>query len=156
MKESYFNRSKFAAVMGYKSFLILDKLLWDASPLPVSSKVPSSKCFGNSKGSNLLTSVVIKYIKLIGGHAIRINSTGMMREVRGRKIWTKGSSKGVADIQAIIEGVPVMIEIKLKRDKQSEVQQEYQKQVERSGGKYIIVKTLDTLIEYLETLKQAV
>ena len=118
----------------------------------------------NDNSANGLTKCVIAWIQFMGGQAERISSQGQYRE--GAKIqvgsgimahtkqlpgkWTPGqSTKGTADISAIIRGRSVKIEIKQK-DKQSEAQKQYQASIERAGGVYIIVRDFDSFVEWYE------
>lgn len=111
----------------------------------------------NDKTANGLTNCILEFLRLNGWQAERINTTGRVidnrktyTDVIGRKV-TIGSTKyipttgtkGSADISATIKGRSVKIEIKIGADRQSEDQKEYQKDVERSGGVYILAKTFD-------------
>jgi hypothetical protein len=65
--------------------------------------------------------------------------------------WTPGqSTKGTADISATIRGRSVKIEIKYGKDRQSDVQKQYQASIERAGGVYIIVRDFDSFVEWYE------
>jgi hypothetical protein len=115
--------------------------------------------------ANSLTNCVIAYVQYMGGQAERISSQGQYRE--GAKIqvgtgeiayqkqlpgkWTPGqSTKGTADISTTIRGRSVKIEIKQK-DKQSDVQKQYQAAIERAGGVYIIVRNFDEFVVWYES-----
>ena len=119
----------------------------------------------NDNSANALTKCVIAWITYMGGQAERISSQGQYRE--GKKIqvgtgtlshskqlpgkWTPGqSTKGTADISATIKGRSVKIEIKYGKDRQSDVQKEYQAAIERAGGVYIIVRTFDEFVEWYQ------
>lgn len=111
--------------------------------------------------ANDLTKSIIKFLQLSGWQAERISVTGRYIDNskivtdcigRQRKIgtgkWIKPAmTVGTADISSIIKGRSVKIEIKMK-DKQSIEQIEYQKQVERAGGIYIIVHNFDEFHEF--------
>ncbi len=58
--------------------------------------------------------------------------------------------KGTADISATINGRSVKIEIKMK-DKQSEVQREYQRRIEAAGGVYLIVRSFAEFMTWYNT-----
>jgi hypothetical protein len=105
----------------------------------------------------------------MGGQAERISSQGQYRE--GAKIqvgtgelahqrqlpgkWTPGqSTKGTADISSTIRGRSVKIEIKYKKDVQSQVQKDYQASIERAGGVYIIVRTFDEFVVWYSNFTQ--
>ncbi|HEY6143090.1 MAG TPA: hypothetical protein VIV55_06605 [Flavobacterium sp.] len=110
--------------------------------------------------SNGLTKCVIDFITLKGFHAERINSTGAIKDKRttskdvlgnirtiGNVEWIKSTTQnGTSDISATIQGRSVKIEIKCEAtgdNIQSEVQKEYQRQIENAGGTYIIVRTFE-------------
>jgi len=125
------------------------------------SYLPKTEYKDNS--ANSLTKCVIDWINLHGYQAERISSTGQYREGAKIKVgsglmahtkqlpgkWTPGqSTKGTADISATIKGRSVKIEIKYGKDKQSDVQKQYQAAVERAGGVYIIVRDFDSFVEW--------
>ena len=122
----------------------------------------------SDNSANSLTQCVTAYITFMGGQAERISSQGQYRE--GAKIqvgtgelahqrqlpgkWTPGqSTKGTADISSTIRGRSVKIEIKQK-DKQSDVQKQYQASIERAGGVYIIVRTFDEFVVWYSNFTQ--
>lgn len=115
--------------------------------------------------TNGLTKCVVEFINLNGFQAERINSTGAIKDGRktstdvlgnirtiGSVQWIKGSGKtGTADISATIKGRSIKIEIKCEAtgdNKQSKGQIEYQKQIERAGGIYIIVRNFTQFYEW--------
>jgi hypothetical protein len=103
---------------------------------------------------------VIDLINYEGYQAERISTQGTYvegakikvgeneRQLKGKYIPTQGT-KGSADISATIRGRSVKIEIKQK-DKQSEVQKQYQESIERAGGIYIIVRSFDEFVEWFD------
>ena len=115
--------------------------------------------------SNGLTKCVIDFIRFNGFHAERINSTGSVRDntktitdVLNRKrtigsvTWVKSTSQnGTSDISATINGMSVKIEIKCAAsgDKyQSKAQKIYQKQIEASGGIYLIIRNFSQFFDW--------
>jgi F0F1-type ATP synthase alpha subunit len=118
----------------------------------------------NDSTANGLTKCVTDYINLIGGQAERISNTGryideskIVTDVLGnrKKIGTgkyiKGTgTNGTADISATYKGKSIKIEIKMK-DKQSEVQKEYQQAIERAGGIYFICHNFDEFLDKFNT-----
>ena len=109
------------------------------------------------KKANDLTKAVIAWVKLNGFQAERINTTGRPIDKRitykdsvgytrqiGTMEWIPSTAtKGSADISATIRGRSVKIEVKVGRDRQSDAQVEYQRQVEKAGGIYMIVTCFD-------------
>lgn len=116
----------------------------------------------SDKNANELTKSIIAFIKLKGGQAERINTTGRM--IDNRKTYTdpvgfrrqissmqwipSTSTKGSADISATIVGRSLKIEVKHGRDRQSEAQRRYQADIERSGGIYFIARTFDEFYKW--------
>jgi len=110
--------------------------------------------------ANGLTRCVIDSITFFGFQAERINSMGRpvnteketaLGSVGGVK-WIKGTStKGTADISATIKGRAVKIEIKCKATKdnyQSQDQKNYQKEIEKAGGIYLIVRDYESFYNW--------
>lgn len=101
--------------------------------------------------ANGLTKCVIDFINLSGYQAERIASSGRVIKSKGREFWIPGSTRnGTADISATIKGRSVKIEVKIGKDKQSEDQKDYQAEVERAGGIYIIVKSFNDLYTWFQ------
>lgn len=58
-----------------------------------------------------------------------------------------GSYPGVADLYAIKDGLAVWIEVKAPGGKQSTAQKEFQWQIERQGGKYVLARCVEDLAQ---------
>lgn len=115
-------------------------------------------------GANDLTRLVIDFIIFNNGQAERISSQGQYRDGKkqvidcigrqrtiGSGVWTKGSATlGTADISATIKGRSVKIEIKWKKDSQSDNQKKYEESVNKAGGIYIIIKTFDGFVDWFD------
>jgi hypothetical protein len=136
--------------------------------------IPRPKFSDNS--ANNLTKAIIKYIELMGYQAERISNTGRyvdntkkFKNIQGQQIqigsgqYIPGTgTKGTADISSTIPiningkkiGVSVKWEVKFGKDRQSDFQKEYQKNIENSGGYYFIVHDFeDFMSKYLELTK---
>jgi hypothetical protein len=125
-----------------------------------------AKYLGKSKyrddSANGLTRCIIDYIRLHGGQAERVNTMGVpidhrrqVTDVLGhsRRIgsveWRKGGGTvGSADISAVINGKAVKTEVKIGRDRQSEAQKAYQKQVEAAGGLYYVARDFTSFVQW--------
>lgn len=117
--------------------------------------IPKAKY--SDKTANGLTKCIIDFINYMGGQAERINCMGRTIDRRQVKTDVLGKvrvigsidyipttmTKGTADISATIRGRSVKIEIKIGRDRMSEAQKEYQKQIEAAGGIYFIARTFE-------------
>jgi hypothetical protein len=80
-----------------------------------------------------------------------VDVIGRARVLKGG--WTPTrSTKGVADCQVRAKGRVFDVEIKIGRDTQSKTQKEYQQQVERSGGYYLIAKTFEQFTKEFQQL----
>ena len=123
----------------------------------------------SDNSANSLTKSIIFYINATGNQAERIGNQGQYRE--GNKIqvgtgeiaytkqlpgkWTSGQgTKGTADISATINGKSVKIEVKYGKDKQSEVQKQYQEKIETAKGIYYIARDFDTFVEWYDKINQ--
>lgn len=106
------------------------------------------------KTANGLTRCIVDFIRSNGGQAERINTTGMpiIRQLpsgRTETTWRKGNTtKGSADISAIIDGKSVKIEVKIGHDRQSEAQKRYEQAVKSAGGYYYIAKNFDDFLTW--------
>lgn len=115
--------------------------------------------------ANQLTKSILTWLRLNGWQAERIACTGryidqtkVVSDVIGnqRRIgsgkWIAPSMQpGTADISAIIGGRSVKIEVKVGRDRQSEAQKAYQKQIEQAGGVYWIATSFENFLQqYME------
>ena len=108
----------------------------------------------SDKTANSLTKAIIDYLRLKGWQAERISITGRYidqsttyidvlnhtRRIGSGKWIPATGQRGSADISATIAGRSVKIEVKMK-DRQTEAQREYQRQVESAGGIYLIVRS---------------
>jgi hypothetical protein len=101
----------------------------------------------NDKTANGLTKCIIDFIRLDGGHAERVNSTGKVIKQGRAYRWVYGTgTRGSSDIHAVKAGKSVMIEIKIGKDKQSQHQKDYQAKIEASGAIYWIVVDFEDFI----------
>lgn len=114
--------------------------------------------------ANGLTRCIVDYIRLQGGQAERINTTGIPQDTRqqvtdilgrtrtiGSIEWrTGGGTRGSADISATIRGRSVKIEVKIGRDHQSEAQRQYQAAIEAAGGLYFIAKNFTEFLSWYQ------
>lgn len=108
--------------------------------------------------ANGLTTCIIDFLNMMdGSHAERIsnegrtidtrktitNVVGQVRQIGSIKRIKSSMQLGTADISATILGRSVKIEVKIGKDRQSEAQKIYQKQIEDARGYYKIVKDFE-------------
>jgi hypothetical protein len=119
----------------------------------------------SDNSTNGLTRCVVDFLNFSNHFAERINSTG--RFIAGKTIdgvngkfttqgkFIKGSGRnGTSDISAKIKlpnhkfAIPVSIEIKWKKDRQSSDQKKYEQDMNNVGAVYVIVKTFDGFMDW--------
>ncbi len=133
------------------------------------SSIPENVRFApkyTDKTANGLTKCIIDWLKYNGHQAERIAVTGRyidnskleadcigrVRRVGSGKFIPASMQKGTADISCTIAGRSVKIEVKVNKDKQSEFQKIYQKQVEMAGGVYYIAKDFNSFLQWYKEL----
>ncbi len=104
-----------------------------------------------TSSANGLTKAVVDFLNFSGHWATRINNQGTWVRDKfkqgGGYYRPSTQAKGIADIDSLIKGRKVAIEIKIGADRQSEAQKEFQAKIERAGGHYWIVKDFDQFHE---------
>lgn len=121
----------------------------------------------SDRSANGLTRAIIDFLRFNGFQAERVavmgrplddrkvvtDVLGDMRRVGSIK-WIPGTMQpGSADISSIIAGKSVKIEVKVGKDRQSSAQKEYQAQVERAGGIYLIVRSFEEFLKFYNELR---
>jgi len=89
--------------------------------------------------ANSLTKCIVDYVRFRGGFASRINSTGIYRKDLKRFVYNT-QRRGLPDIQAVINGQPLFIEVKIGRDQLSEAQEKIRDEVTSSGACFFVAK----------------
>lgn len=99
-----------------------------------------------SDGSaNSLTTIVRDFLKMKGHYCGRTNTTGTYSVKLGKYIHS-GATRGQTDLNCIVNGRSVQVEIKFGRDKLSPAQVEIMEQVQAAGGIYLIVRSFNDFI----------
>lgn len=116
----------------------------------------------SDKTANGLTRCIVDFLNLSGHQAERINTMGRMidnsfeftdalgfRRKAGGVKWVKGTTtKGSADISAIISGKAVKIEVKVGKDRIRPDQITYAQSVIQAGGVYIIARNFEEFYQW--------
>ena len=109
-------------------------------------KHPSNPCLCRRSfrddTANALTKCICEYIRLTGGFVTRINNQGTFNYKTGHYIPTT-ARKGLPDIQALMNGKYFAIEIKAKRDRQSDQQKQIEREIISSGGYYFLCRNFE-------------
>jgi hypothetical protein len=97
-------------------------------------------------------SVIVKVINSIGGLSPSIKSRiiGLFYKQIGHYECT--SEKGLPDIAVIKDGMYIGLEVKTKTGRQRDTQKLAQSKIEKAGGKYFIVRSLDEVKEIFDNL----
>jgi hypothetical protein len=96
--------------------------------------------------SNGLSKCIIEFLNMQDGcYCGRISNEGVMRTDKYGKSFRVNSSmqNGISDLDAVIWGRSVKIEVKINKDVQSPDQKEYQRQIENAKGYYLIAKNFE-------------
>ena len=116
----------------------------------------------SDKTSNGLTRCIVEYVYFMGGQAERISSEGRVIDTRKsytnvfgqaktigsiKRIKTSGQ-RGTADISMTYKGLSIKVEVKVGRDRQSEVQKAYQKSIEKAGGIYYVANDFQAFFDW--------
>ena len=98
--------------------------------------------------ANGLAGCVEAWCKVHGAFFQRMNSQG---QYDGRlKMWRKsGTTKGIADVQVTYKGRTYNLEIKVGKDRQSEVQKEVERKIKAAGGHYAIIHCYDDFLRQI-------
>lgn len=95
---------------------------------------------------------IIKVIESIDGFVQRINTTGTWNKKLG-KFMKSGSTKGASDLIATLQGgFTVHIEVKAGKDKERPSQAKFKEAIQKAGGTYITVRTIDDFKEQLNLI----
>ena len=101
--------------------------------------------------TNGLTEAIRDYIKLKGGAAFRINTTGIYSQSKQMYIHS-GSTNGVPDIVGLLRGRFIGIEVKMGKDSMRMQQLRRKEEIEKAGGAYFIAKDFDSTKIFIDGL----
>lgn len=155
MTEKQFNNTRFHKVMTHSTFNLLELRLQKFQTLPYPLSV--TNYFQAKYPTNLLTQLVLFWLRSEGHYCFRQNNQGTARKMKdGRIMFVPGSkyAKGQADIQAIIGGCTIYIEIKARAtmDKLTDHQRRFRDMVTKAGAQYWIVTMMEDLLEHYKPL----
>ena len=105
----------------------------------------------DDKTANGLTKLIMAWLKVNGHFAARINTQGNYN-AKLQKFVRSGSTNGMADINAVVQGRSISIEVKIGRDKIRESQLKVKSEIEAAGGVYIIVRSFDDFRQQFENI----
>jgi hypothetical protein len=117
----------------------------------------------NDKTTNGLTAALIDWLTYSGHYANRINTQGQARvkkiprynifsgqiEYTDKVQYTKGTTnRGTPDIDAIINGLPVKIEVKAGKDQMRDEQIKQGARIVAAGGIYFVCQNMDQFVNW--------
>lgn len=108
------------------------------------------------KESEVLTSC-LRYLNGVGIFAWRVNNVGIPRKRGNRMVYAFHGMRGISDICGVLNdstGRILCVEVKRpgKLSEQSEYQQEFQKNIEKDKGIYLLVDSWDMLDKKLKEM----
>ena len=93
-----------------------------------------------------LDSACQQYLTLKGIFYWRNNTGALVSEYKGKKRFIRYGATGSPDIFALKDGKLIGIECKFGKNKQSEGQIEFQRQMEKNGAKYLLIYDIEQLL----------
>lgn len=105
--------------------------------------------------ANSLTKAIVTYIDLAGGWATRVSTEGRYIESKGIRI-PSSVKRGTSDIHACWKGLFLSIEVKVGKDRQSDVQKEVQEDIEKANGLYYIARDFDGFFGWINSIDKKV
>lgn len=99
--------------------------------------------------ANGLAGCIEAWAKINGAFYQRQNSQGQYDS--RLKMWRKsGTTKGIADVQITYQGKTYNLEIKIGKDRQSDVQKDVEARIKAAGGHYAVVKCFDDFLKEMQ------
>ena len=117
-----------------------------ASSIPVQCRFKRSFRDDTANG---LARCIEAWAKIHGAFYQRQNSQGQY-DSRLKKWRKSGTTKGIADVQVTYRGRTYNLEIKVGRDRQSEVQKAVEKQIKAAGGHYAVIHCYNDFLQEIE------
>lgn len=78
------------------------------------------------------------------------------RDGKVRRSFVRFGTPGATDIVAVYSGVYIGIEVKDKDGKMSEDQENFKYALEKSGGVYLLVRSIEEVIDSFDNLKKII
>lgn len=77
----------------------------------------------------------------------------MVSEYKGKKRFMRFGASGSPDIIVVYDGKYIGFEIKDTKGKQSDTQKKFQEALEKAGGKYYLIRSIDEFIKIIRDIK---
>lgn len=121
---------------------------------PLSRKPPTSKASVAKVKESEVQRAILDYLGY--GHVFhyRNNSGAMMSTYKGKERFMRFGALGSPDIIAVVGGRYIGIEVKGTGGRQNENQKEFQRQLEKAGGMYILASSVEDVDKGLNDLNE--
>ena len=96
--------------------------------------------------ANLLTTQILQFLYENGAFAWRQNTGGIFDTRRG--VYRTAAKKGISDVLACYKGTLIAIEIKIGKDRLSDEQEGFLRNIEAVGGKTFVAKDFESFKEW--------
>ena len=122
--------------------------LVNAVLLEIGKRHPKVTAWKNHTGQAYTPGSVVDALNFVMSNFFKMSAADCFKLARSKLIPISFGVTGQADISGIIapEGRRLEIEIKTGKGKQSEAQLRYQAMIKRSGGVYVLVRSLEDLV----------
>lgn len=91
-----------------------------------------------------IQSTILSYLRMKNVFCYKSNNVGIFNKKTGSYI--PSAVKGLPDIICVIEGKYVGIEVKSKSGKQSDTQKDFQRELIKAGGMYLLAKSVEDVM----------
>ena len=93
---------------------------------------------------------IMDYLAVRRVFALRLNTGAMSGAYKGKKWFVRFGTPGLSDIVAFPNGKPALfIEVKAAKGKQSDLQKDFQQQVESAGCAYVLARSIDDVAKVI-------
>jgi hypothetical protein len=92
---------------------------------------------------------VLDYLALHRYFHYRQNSGGMVKPYKGKSHFVRFGFPGAPDVVVVHRGRYIGVEVKAQNNDQSQAQRNFQSGLEAAGGKYLLVHSIEELMEGL-------
>lgn len=125
-----------------------DYYIWKYRQSSISVQCRFKKAFRDDT-ANGLAGCIEAWAKVHEAFFQRQNSQGQY-DSRLKKWRKSGTTKGIVDVQVTYRGRTYNLEIKVSRDRQSEVQKAVEKQIKAAGGHYAVIHCFNDFLQEIE------
>jgi hypothetical protein len=158
MTQQQFKRKKISEICTLESYEWLQEYFNQNNPLPYKMTVENHlrvKTNDRFYFSKVMEKILTIICKNEGADPIKAPDKGMKIKSKGKDIFikVKGVKVGRADVKCFIFGKMFNFEVKAKADRMSEEQKIEQQRAEMNGEYFLIIRTIDDIVNWYMTNK---